>query len=70
MASRIWDWGTAAKLCVGSWRRAWGRITSLAYINAHQRALLAVASHQGHLAVYRYGRRRSWGGRDCYRVGD
>ncbi|CAG9584299.1 unnamed protein product [Danaus chrysippus] len=49
----IWDWGTAAKLCVGAWRRAWGRITALAYINAHHRALLAVASHQGHLAIYR-----------------
>ncbi|XP_064071828.1 regulatory-associated protein of mTOR isoform X2 [Vanessa tameamea] len=49
----IWDWGTAAKLCVGSWRRAWGRITSLAYLNAHHHALLAVASHQGHLAIYR-----------------
>ncbi|XP_050671124.1 regulatory-associated protein of mTOR isoform X2 [Leptidea sinapis] len=49
----IWDWGTAAKLCVGTWRRTWGRITSLAYLNAHDRALLAVASHQGNLAVYR-----------------
>ncbi|XP_075973067.1 regulatory associated protein of MTOR complex 1 [Anticarsia gemmatalis] len=49
----IWDWGTAAKLCVGSWRRAWGRITALAYINAHEHALLAVASHSGNLAIYR-----------------
>ncbi|XP_049869335.1 regulatory-associated protein of mTOR [Pectinophora gossypiella] len=49
----IWDWGTAAKLCVGSWRRAWGRITALAYLNAHQHALLAVASHAGQLALYR-----------------
>ncbi|KAJ8727816.1 hypothetical protein PYW08_016201 [Mythimna loreyi] len=49
----IWDWGTAAKLCVGSWRRAWGRITALAYLNAHQHALLAVASHTGNLAIYR-----------------
>ncbi|XP_047024257.1 regulatory-associated protein of mTOR [Helicoverpa zea] len=49
----IWDWGTAAKLCVGSWRRAWGRITALAYLNAHHHALLAVASHTGNLAVYR-----------------
>ncbi|XP_045771418.1 regulatory-associated protein of mTOR isoform X1 [Maniola jurtina] len=49
----IWDWGTAAKLCVGAWRRSWGRITSLAYLNAHHHALLAVASHQGHLAIYR-----------------
>ncbi|KAI8435476.1 hypothetical protein MSG28_003776, partial [Choristoneura fumiferana] len=49
----IWDWGTAAKLCVGSWRKAWGRVTALAYLNAHERALLAVASHAGHLAVYR-----------------
>ncbi|XP_073944642.1 uncharacterized protein [Choristoneura fumiferana] len=48
----IWDWGTAAKLCVGSWRKAWGRVTALAYLNAHERALLAVASHAGHLAVY------------------
>lgn len=51
--SSIWDWGTAAKLCVGAWRRSWGRITSLAYLNAHHHALLAVASHQGHLAIYR-----------------
>ncbi|CAF4953606.1 unnamed protein product [Pieris macdunnoughi] len=49
----IWDWGTAAKLCVGTWRRAWGRITSLAYIDAHHGAALAVAGHQGNLAVYR-----------------
>ncbi|KAM3956954.1 LOW QUALITY PROTEIN: regulatory associated protein of MTOR complex 1 [Aphomia sociella] len=49
----IWDWGTAAKLCVGSWRAAWGRITALAYLNAHEHALLAVASHTGNLAVYR-----------------
>lgn len=49
----IWDWGTAAKLCVGAWRRAWGRITALAYVNAHEHALLAVASHTGNLAVYR-----------------
>ncbi|XP_013169289.1 PREDICTED: protein raptor homolog [Papilio xuthus] len=49
----IWDWGTAAKICVGSWRRTWGRITALAYLNAHERALLAVASHTGNLAVYR-----------------
>lgn len=49
----IWDWGTAAKLCVGSWRRAWGRITALAYLNAHEHALLAVASHTGNLAIYR-----------------
>lgn len=49
----IWDWGTAAKLCVGSWRPAWGRISSLAYLNEHQHALLAVASHTGNLAVYR-----------------
>ncbi|XP_063380465.1 regulatory-associated protein of mTOR [Cydia fagiglandana] len=49
----IWDWGTAAKLCVGAWRKAWGRVTALAYLNAHERALLAVASHQGHVAIYR-----------------
>ncbi|XP_068631732.1 regulatory-associated protein of mTOR [Battus philenor] len=49
----IWDWGTAAKICAGSWKRAWGRITALAYLNAHERALLAVASHTGNLAVYR-----------------
>ncbi|KAL0892629.1 hypothetical protein ABMA27_014356 [Loxostege sticticalis] len=49
----IWDWGTAAKLCVGSWKRAWGRISSLAYLNAHEHALLAVASHSGNLAIYR-----------------
>ncbi|CAB3223509.1 unnamed protein product [Arctia plantaginis] len=52
----IWDWGTAAKLCVGSWRRAWGRITALAYLNAHEHALLAVASHTGNLALYRPAR--------------
>ncbi|XP_041978597.1 uncharacterized protein LOC121732708 isoform X2 [Aricia agestis] len=51
----VWDWGTAAKLCVGRWERAWGRITSLAYLNAHARALLAVASHAGNVAVYRPG---------------
>lgn len=55
---RIWDWGTAAKICVGSWRRTWGRITALAYLNAHERALLAVASHTGNLAVYRCRRHR------------
>ncbi|CAK1546886.1 unnamed protein product [Leptosia nina] len=49
----IWDWGTAAKLCVGTWRRAWGRITSLAYLDAHHCTALAVASHQGNLAIYR-----------------
>ncbi|XP_028167596.1 regulatory-associated protein of mTOR [Ostrinia furnacalis] len=49
----IWDWGTAAKLCVGAWARAWGRISALAYLNAHDHALLAVASHKGNLAVYR-----------------
>lgn len=49
----IWDWGTGAKLCVGAWRRAWGRITALAYVNAHEHALLAVASHTGNLALYR-----------------
>ncbi|KAJ8730454.1 hypothetical protein PYW07_017492 [Mythimna separata] len=63
----IWDWGTAAKLCVGSWRRAWGRITALAYLNAHQHALLAVASHTGNLAIYSVCKlcvgswRRAWG---------
>ncbi|XP_045497811.1 regulatory-associated protein of mTOR [Colias croceus] len=49
----IWDWGTAAKLCVGTWRRTWGRITALAYLNAHHHTALAVASHQGNLAIYR-----------------
>lgn len=49
----IWDWGTGAKLCVGGWRRPWGRITSLAYINAHENALLAAVSHTGNLAIYR-----------------
>ncbi|CAK1595697.1 unnamed protein product [Parnassius mnemosyne] len=49
----IWDWGTAAKICAGAWRRSWGRITALAYLNAHERALLAVASHTGNLAIYR-----------------
>ncbi|XP_072932335.1 regulatory-associated protein of mTOR isoform X2 [Epargyreus clarus] len=49
----IWDWGTGAKLCAGAWRAGWGRISSLAYMNAHARALLAVASHQGNLAIYR-----------------
>lgn len=52
----IWDWGTAAKLCVGAWRRAWGRITALAYLNAHEHALLAVASHSGQLALFRPAR--------------
>lgn len=49
----IWDWGTAAKLCVGSWRPAWGRITALQYLNAHDHALMAVASHSGNVAIYR-----------------
>ncbi|CAH0701504.1 unnamed protein product [Spodoptera exigua] len=49
----VWDWGTAAKLCVGAWQPAWGRITALAYLNAHAHALLAVAGHTGQLAVYR-----------------
>ncbi|CAH0719697.1 unnamed protein product, partial [Brenthis ino] len=49
----VWDWGTAAKLCVGAWRRAWGRVSALAYLDAHAHALLAVASHQGTLAVFR-----------------
>ncbi|GBP30764.1 Regulatory-associated protein of mTOR [Eumeta japonica] len=49
----IWDWGTGAKLCVGTWRRTAGRITALEYVNAHERALLAVASNTGALAIYR-----------------
>lgn len=48
----IWDWGTGAKLGVGGWRRAAGRITSLALANAHERPLLMAASHSGALAVY------------------
>lgn len=51
----VWDWGTAAKLCVGAWQPAWGRITALAYLNAHAHALLAVAGHAGQLAIYRPG---------------
>ncbi|KAF9817617.1 hypothetical protein SFRURICE_014756 [Spodoptera frugiperda] len=51
----VWDWGTAAKLCVGAWQPAWGRITALAYLNAHAHALLAVAGHTGQLAIYRPG---------------
>ncbi|KAG6458320.1 hypothetical protein O3G_MSEX010798 [Manduca sexta] len=38
----IWDWGTGAKVCGGSWRRSWGRISALAYLNAHERALPAL----------------------------
>ncbi|XP_053607559.1 regulatory-associated protein of mTOR isoform X2 [Plodia interpunctella] len=49
----VWDWGTAAKLLVGAWRRSWGRITALAHLNAHDHALLAVASHTGQLLIYR-----------------
>ncbi|XP_060802739.1 regulatory-associated protein of mTOR [Amyelois transitella] len=49
----VWDWGTAAKLMVGAWPRARGRISALALLNAHDRALLAVASHTGHVLVYR-----------------
>ncbi|RVE48901.1 hypothetical protein evm_006471 [Chilo suppressalis] len=49
----IWDWGTAAKLCVGTWRKGWGRISALAYLNAHAHALLCVASHAGNVAIYR-----------------
>ncbi|XP_026331565.1 uncharacterized protein LOC113238930, partial [Hyposmocoma kahamanoa] len=51
----VWDWGTGAKLCVGAWRRAWGRISALEYLNAHAAALLCVASANGHCALYRPG---------------
>ncbi|XP_037293726.1 protein raptor homolog isoform X3 [Manduca sexta] len=51
----IWDWGTGAKVCGGSWRRSWGRISALAYLNAHERALVAVGATAGHVAVFRAG---------------
>ncbi|KAG7303144.1 hypothetical protein JYU34_013176 [Plutella xylostella] len=49
----IWDWGTGARLAAGAWRRGCGRITALAWLNAHDRALLVAASHSGALTVYR-----------------
>lgn len=51
--SSVWDWGTGAKLCMGGWRRSCGRITALAYANAHEHALVLAASHSGALAVFR-----------------
>lgn len=49
----VWEWGSAARVCAGGWRRDWGRLTSLAYLDAHHHALLAAASHAGHVCVFR-----------------
>lgn len=49
----VWDWGAGARLCGAGWGRAGGRVTALRYINEHDRALLALASSSGGVALYR-----------------